>query len=245
MAFRISRFRDTEFNDINGTGIFIMEAIVYCDTVADLPRRFDITNHNLVIGCKAIIVSTGDKYYLASDGNWKKDESGGGGGGGGGGGDEVVAHTVAEWNEIASTTKSEYGVIYIYTDYYTQGGVKYPAMKVGDGNAYVVDLPFFSSATSNPSVVAHTTEEWNQIASTTKSEYGVIYIYTDYTQHEGVDIPAMKIGDGNAFVVDLPFFSSVGTTQPYITYEDVDRWNEKVAATVDPVDGENLVLFNN
>lgn len=244
MGFRISHYRDTDFNDIDGTGVFDLEATVFCDTVSDLPGRFDIAYHKLVIGSKAIITTTGDKYYLCSNGQWKKDESGGGGGGGGGD-EEVVAHTVEEWDQIASTTQSEYGVIYIYTDYYTQGGVKYPTMKVGDGNAYVSDLPFFSSATSNPSVVAHTVEEWDQIASTTQSEYGVIYIYSDYAQHEGVDIPAMKIGDGNAYVVDLPFFYTIGSSQPYITYEDVDRWNDKVSATVDSIDDENLILYNN
>lgn len=241
MAFRISRFRDTDFNDINGTGVFDMEALVYCDTVADLPGRFDITNHNLVIGCKAIIVSTGDKYYLSNNGTWMKDESGGGGGGGGGGDEEVIAHTVAEWNVLGDMV-SKYGVIYIYTDYTTKDGVKYPALKVGDGNAHVVDLPFFTSGSSSSQIIAHTVAEWDELGGM-KSEYGTIYIYSDYAQHEGVDIPAMKIGDGNAYVADLPFFYTIGSSQPYITYEDVDRWNNKVAPKIDETDPENLILF--
>ena len=82
MSFRISHFRDTDFNDIDGTGVFNLDAIVLCDTVDDLPGRYDIAYHKLVLGCKAIITSTGDKYYLCSNGQWKKDESGGGGGSG-------------------------------------------------------------------------------------------------------------------------------------------------------------------
>ena len=82
MAFRISNYRDTEFNDINGTGVFDIDATVFCDTDADLPGADDIEHYHLTLGCRAIDVSTGDTYYLTSTGEWNKDSSGGGGGGG-------------------------------------------------------------------------------------------------------------------------------------------------------------------
>ena len=56
MSFRISHFRDTDFNDIDGTGVFNLDAIVLCDTVDDLPGRYDIAYHKLVLGCKANII---------------------------------------------------------------------------------------------------------------------------------------------------------------------------------------------
>ena len=83
MAFRISEYRDTEFNDINGTGVFDLDTTVYCDTASDLPGADDIEHYHLVLGCRAIDTSNGDRYYLTSDGNWEFDASGGGGGGGG------------------------------------------------------------------------------------------------------------------------------------------------------------------
>lgn len=86
MAFRISEYRDTEFNDINGTGVFDLDTTVFCDTASDLPGADDIEHYHLVLGCRAIDTSTGDKYYLTSSGNWEYDASGSGGGGGGGGG---------------------------------------------------------------------------------------------------------------------------------------------------------------
>lgn len=78
MAFRISNYRDSEFNDINGTGIWEIDTTVYCDTVDDLPGIDDIANYRLAMGCKAIIIENGDKYNLNSSGVWNKDESGSG-----------------------------------------------------------------------------------------------------------------------------------------------------------------------
>lgn len=83
MAFRISNYRDTEFNDIDGTGVFDIDATVYCDTASDLPGADDIEHYHLALGCRAIDTSNGDKYYLTSAGNWEFDASGSGGGGGG------------------------------------------------------------------------------------------------------------------------------------------------------------------
>ena len=83
MAFRISEYRDTEFNDNNGSGVFDIDTTVYCDTASDLPGADDIEHYHLVLGCRAIDTSNGDRYYLTSDGNWEFATSGSGGGGGG------------------------------------------------------------------------------------------------------------------------------------------------------------------
>lgn len=66
-------------------------------------------------------------------------------GGGGGGGSDVVVHTTAEWAQLTSLV-SQRGMIYVWSDYKTEGGTSIPAMKVGDGSAYVVDLPFATQA---------------------------------------------------------------------------------------------------
>lgn len=82
------------------------------------------------------------------------------------------------------------------------------------------------------SVVVHTTAEWQQLTSLV-SEKGGIYVWSDYKTEDGEDIPAIKIGDGLAYVVDLPF-----ATQG-ITLDDINNWNNKVSARVS---GENLIF---
>ena len=53
----------------------------------------------------------------------------------------------------------------------------------------------------------------------------VLYIYTDYREETDPEagqitlIPAIKIGDGMAYVVDLPFATLA------ITPEDIARWD--------------------
>lgn len=85
-------------------------------------------------------------------------------------------------------------------------------------------------------VVAKSTAQWAEL-TTLVSKYGVIYIYTNYRQEDGVDIPAMKVGDGSAYVVDLPFFDTG------VTPSDRLRWDNKVSAKISPVDEENLLLY--
>lgn len=84
------------------------------------------------------------------------------------------------------------------------------------------------------SVVVHTTAEWQQLTSLV-SEKGGIYVWSDYKVEDGENIPAIKIGDGLAYVVDLPF-----ATQG-ITMNDIDNWNNKVSARVSD---ENLIFEN-
>lgn len=91
----------------------------------------------------------------------------------------------------------------------------------------------------NYEIVAKTTAEWAQLPNYI-SKAGSIYIYTDYTHdEEDRDVPAMKIGDGNAYVIDLPFMSGGSI----VTEEEKERWNNKVSAAISPFDNEKLVLY--
>lgn len=101
-----------------------------------------------------------------------------------------------------------------------------------DGSTYI---PIGGSA-SEAVVVAKTTAQWAQ-QTTMMSTYGGIYIYTDYRQENDMNIPAMKIGDGLAYVVDLPFFDTG------VTEADRQRWDNKVSVKLSPIDSENLILY--
>lgn len=93
------------------------------------------------------------------------------------------------------------------------------------------------------SVYSKTTAEWAENREI--SEKGAIYIYTDYEQDsQGDDVPAFKLGDGKAYIVDLPFTDilmqeHMANTNIHITPEERAFWNSKNRALAL---GENLIL---
>lgn len=85
-------------------------------------------------------------------------------------------------------------------------------------------------------IFSDTTENWNtQTFLIGKKD--CLYVYTDYKQEDGKDIPAFKVGDGLAYLIDLPF-SYMGN----VTAEQIEFWNNKVTAFIDTVEEENLIL---
>lgn len=87
-------------------------------------------------------------------------------------------------------------------------------------------------------VIANTTEAWNSNPGLV-SVKDIVYVYTDHAVIDGQPIPAIKIGDGVTYVVDLPFVNNGAT----ITQDQIDLWNDKVSAIIDPNDPENLILY--
>lgn len=53
----------------------------------------------------------------------------------------IYYDTTANWNAQTGLIPEE-GAIYIYSDHYVNGSVVSPGVKIGDGNAYLSDLPF-------------------------------------------------------------------------------------------------------
>lgn len=82
-----------------------------------------------------------------------------------------------------------------------------------------------------------TTEYWEQHPLEV-SKKDAVYVYTDFDNVNGVDVPSMKIGDGLAYVNSLPFIAANGITQ-----EDIDFWNNKVSVKTDPSDGEHIIFY--
>lgn len=86
---------------------------------------------------------------------------------------------------------------------------------------------------------------------------GEIIVYTDYktVTKDGVTqyIPGVKIGDGNAFVVDLPFVTDaveaasilaeleahINDTNVHTSAEEKNTWNSKISAEIS---GETLIF---
>ena len=66
---------------------------------------------------------------------------------------------------------------------------------------------------------------------------GEIIVYTDHEVVGGITIPAFKVGDGNAYAVDLPFTNDdirdalenhIEDSVRHITAEERASWNNKV-----------------
>lgn len=69
---------------------------------------------------------------------------------------------------------------------------------------------------------------------------GQIIVYTDHKVVDGINYPAIKIGDGNAYVIDLPFVDGYleGSS---VTQAEKDFWNSKIS--VYAIDPQQLLIF--
>lgn len=95
------------------------------------------------------------------------------------------------------------------------------------------------------------TAEW-ALETTFVPLKGEVVVYSDHqTKTEGgqtIDIPGFKVGDGNAYVVDLPFVSEktasdlishASDTTIHTTAAEKTIWNNKVSVQVS---GENIIF---
>lgn len=96
-------------------------------------------------------------------------------------------------------------------------------------------------------IYQETTEYWNSKPSL-KSKKGAIYIYTDYQQDDdGKNIPGCKLGDGKAYLIDMPFCDEnyrdhIMNDVIHITEEERAKWNNKVSCHMDTLDNELLIF---
>lgn len=109
----------------------------------------------------------------------------------------------------------------------------------------------FQRIDSGAAVLSDTTENWNKQASLI-SELNTVYVYVDHqtkTDEEGKEIwiPGIKIGDGKAYLIDLPFsdelmIAHINDLGIHVTPEEKEFWNNKVRTYMDTVEGEQLVF---
>lgn len=100
---------------------------------------------------------------------------------------------------------------------------------------------------SEPYIKYDTTENWNANPGL-MSEEGILYIYTDYLKDkEGRDIAGIKVGDGKAFLIDLPFTCEIWEDHikdavRHITQKEREFWNNKVRCYIDPKDPRHVIF---
>ena len=100
---------------------------------------------------------------------------------------------------------------------------------------------------NRPEVFFNTVAGWNAQSSLV-GRTNTIYIYTDYQEDEsGNPIAGIKIGDGNAFLIDAPFLDEiylehVNDTDIHITDAERQKWNEKVRCYYSLTNSETVVF---
>ena len=109
-------------------------------------------------------------------------------------------------------------------------------MVVGASNEHLVTiqtLQDYLNANLDKQVLFNTTDGWD-VQLRPQSEPNTLYIYTDHQiDSQGNKIAGIKVGDGNAYVCDLPFIDAICTehmanTTIHVTASDRTRWDEKV-----------------
>lgn len=101
-----------------------------------------------------------------------------------------------------------------------------------------------------PKVIFNTTANFNADI-TTVGQLNTIYIYTDYKQDaQGNNIAGIKIGDGNAYLIDAPFldeiiYNHIEDNTIHITAEERAKWNNKIRAYYSLQDEDTLILTTN
>lgn len=103
--------------------------------------------------------------------------------------------------------------------------------------------------TRSKNIFSDTTENWNAQRDLI-SKKDCIYIYTDYQTIDGVSIPAIKVGDGSAYLIDLPFVMGndtrlndhINDTNVHIQPGEREFWNNKVTCFISASDEEILVI---
>ena len=103
---------------------------------------------------------------------------------------------------------------------------------------------------TTPRILYDTKAHWDAQASLV-SEANTVYIYSDYYQDEnGNDIPAVKLGDSKAYVIDLPVLGKLyddhlADTVKHITSSERTAWNNKIRCYLDSNDSEKLIFTTN
>ena len=93
-------------------------------------------------------------------------------------------------------------------------------------------------SSTNNEIIARTVQEWAASPGYI-SKAASFYIYTNYEldQETGQYLPALKIGDGNTTVENLPFFCG-------LTPQEKEALRKKISVKIDDFDPNNLLFID-
>lgn len=105
---------------------------------------------------------------------------------------------------------------------------------------------------SSASIEVHTSEQWRE-AGRAISKKGTFYVYSDGFNQDGQLIPRIKLGDGMAYISDLPFldsyllneiFEHINDNVRHVTQQERLFWNNKLNVDDNQEIVENSLIFN-
>lgn len=105
---------------------------------------------------------------------------------------------------------------------------------------------------SSVSIEIHTSQDWID-AGRAISKKGTFYVYSDGFTQDGQVIPRVKLGDGMAYISDLPFLDSYLLNQIFDHINDNNRhitpqqrlfWNNKLNVDDSQEIVDNALVFN-
>lgn len=134
---------------------------------------------------------------------------------------------------------------------FSEGGGTINTSFTDCGGNLIVDFGSGTPTLKAGQILSNTTIGWNSQPELI-SEARTIYVYTDYqTETDGsgntVNIPGFKVGDGKAYVIDLPFTDELmvkhmANQSIHVTQEEKDFWNNKVRAYYSSIEEDTLIL---
>lgn len=158
---------------------------------------------------------------------------------------QLKCDTEANWSKASNFTPQK-GEAIIYSADSTH---PFSRLKVGDGSTNINSLPFIDASTvEGKTIKINTTAYWNSLLDFIPNKGDLIF-YSDKVNGI-VDIPGLKIGDGLAYCVDLPFVGDdilnalnahTSNITIHITATERANWNNKITCD-DSVTNEILVL---
>ena len=95
--------------------------------------------------------------------------------------------------------------------------------------------------------ILYNTKEYWSTQTSFIPDAGTLVIYSNYAVIDGEDIPAFKVGDGLAYVVDLPFSNDdlravltahIQNMNIHLSEEDRSKLDKSISATVE-AEGDN------
>jgi len=161
--------------------------------------------------------------------------------------------TEANWNKAINFIPLK-GEVIIYSADDTH---PFSRLKVGDGNTTIINLPFIDANTLNGNrVFTDTATNW-RAKPTFIPNLGDIIIFLDketfVKDNKTVTVPGIKVGDGDAYNLDLPFVGDeileqlmdhIFNDSIHTTSAEKSFWNNKINCN-DVVVNETLILNRN
>lgn len=159
--------------------------------------------------------------------------------------------TEQNWNKASHFIPLK-GEIIIYS---ADESHPFSRLKVGDGTTFITELPFISTENVNDSkIFADTTVNWQANSSFIPAKGDIIIFFDKETiikDGEEIVVPGVKIGDGKAYNIDLPFvgddiieqlFAHISDSNRHVTLQEKKFWNNKI--NCEDIVGNETLIFN-